>query len=113
MVNAQQQKLHVVVVQDVIHVISPKLGGMKGFPPAKGPRRQLPLRRPSTTNSAVQPATQDPVLQTTLGPAGGANAWINFLGDGQTQPNFSMCCVPPDTNGAAGATQYVQWKNAR
>ncbi|HVB33135.1 MAG TPA: hypothetical protein VNJ52_01990 [Patescibacteria group bacterium] len=111
MVNAQQQKLHVVVVRDVIHVISPRLGGMKPIPPAKGVRRQIPLRHPLPIHSNVQPATQDPALQTALGPAGTTGSWINFLGNGESQPNFSMCCAPPDTNGSAGATQYVQWVN--
>ncbi|HVB98136.1 MAG TPA: hypothetical protein VNJ12_02240 [Candidatus Dormibacteraeota bacterium] len=111
MVNAQQQKLHVVVVHDVIHVISPRLGGMKVVPPAKGVRREIPWRRTMPATSNVQPATQDPALQAALGPTGAAGSWINFLGNGVTQPNFSICCAPPDTNGAAGATQYVQWVN--
>jgi hypothetical protein len=38
-------------------------------------------------------------------------AGVNFLGVGVGLGNFSDCCAPPDTNGAAGATQFVQWVN--
>src|SRR5205085_4205167 len=36
----------------------------------------------------------------------------NFDGIGQDSPaGFKPCCAPPDTNGAVGLTQYVQWVN--
>jgi hypothetical protein len=36
---------------------------------------------------------------------------ISFEGLGNGQYGFSVNAVPPDTNGAVGATQYVQWVN--
>jgi hypothetical protein len=39
------------------------------------------------------------------------SAVINILGVGNGFPNFTVDGVPPDTNGAIGATQYVQWVN--
>jgi hypothetical protein len=35
---------------------------------------------------------------------------LNF--DGLNDTNSDCSCAPPDTNGAVGATQYVQWVNA-
>ena len=37
---------------------------------------------------------------------------MSFEGLGQGQYGFSVMYAPPDTNGAVGATQYVQWVNA-
>ena len=34
---------------------------------------------------------------------------LNF--DGVLYPGVNCNCSPPDTNGAVGATQYVQWVN--
>ena len=42
---------------------------------------------------------------------GGVAKSLNFEGLGNGFPNFSVDSAPPDTNGAAGATQYVQWVN--
>ena len=36
---------------------------------------------------------------------------LSFEGLGQGQYGFSVTSAPPDTNGAVGATQYVQWVN--
>src|SRR5436190_9067527 len=38
-----------------------------------------------------------------------ATAGLNF--DGAGLPSYSPTGAPPDTNGAVGATQYVQWVN--
>jgi hypothetical protein len=37
---------------------------------------------------------------------------LNFLGVGKGFPGFTVNSAPPDTNGAVGATQYVQWVNS-
>src|SRR6266481_414902 len=63
----------------------------------------------------VKPAdVPDPVLQTSraeaptlLGPTPG----LNFEGMGTGLPGFNIAGAPPDTNGAVGLTQYVQWVN--
>jgi hypothetical protein len=55
-----------------------------------------PLARPSRTALA-------PLVATTAG--------LSFDGVGAGFPGFSVTGAPPDTNGAVGATQYVQWVN--
>jgi len=53
----------------------------------------------------------DPVLQSSTGPLVSTTAGVNAQGVGVGLGNYSDCCAPPDTNGAAGATQFVQWVN--
>jgi hypothetical protein len=89
--------------------VSPALRNIPIIPPAKGVRRVIPLR---PTHSVEAPAIQqDPVLQQTVGPLVGTTAGLSFAGVGEGDYGFSDCCAPPDTNGAVGATQYVQWVN--
>jgi hypothetical protein len=60
-------------------------------------------------------AQADPVVQVLTGPQVAVTNLLNFdgLGQGFTGPNgtFSVTSAPPDTNGAVGLTQYVQWVN--
>ena len=68
--------------------------------------KPLPLRR--------APAGQmDPVVQSKAGTAAAPTVGLNFEGIGDTvnTPANPCNCAPPDTNGAVGATQYVQWVN--
>lgn len=60
-----------------------------------------------------QEAAQDPVVQQNAGVAFGAIMGLNFNGIGVGLGNFQpdQGVYPPDTSGAAGATQYVQWVN--
>ena len=53
-------------------------------------------------NTAVQTST-GPLIATTSG--------LNFAGVGNGDYRFAPNSAPPDTNGAVGATQYVQWVN--
>src|SRR5439155_3335197 len=59
------------------------------------------------------PATPvaDPVVQTSVGPQVGTTNGIGFPGVGNGDYGFAPNAAPPDTNGAVGATQYVQWVN--
>ena len=57
------------------------------------------------TAKGLQPDLADPVLQTSGGPNVSATVTQNF--DGIPSDGFA----PPDTNGAAGLTQYVQMVN--
>src|SRR5204863_409684 len=41
----------------------------------------------------------------------GTTDLLNFAGVGQGDYGFNDSVAPPDTNGAVGATQYVQWVN--
>src|SRR6266568_825374 len=53
----------------------------------------------------------DGALQTEITPAVATTAGLNFAGVGNGDYGFTPNAAPPDTNGAVGATQYVQWVN--
>ena len=57
----------------------------------------------------VKDGARQAVSQALVLPALSATAGLNF--DGVGLPGYSPTGAPPDTNGAAGATQYVQWVN--
>src|SRR3989441_12628122 len=53
----------------------------------------------------------DGALQTSSTAAVATTAGLNFAGAGKGDYGFTPDAAPPDTNGAVGATQYVQWVN--
>jgi len=57
--------------------------------------------------------TSDPALQTSVSTAlsTSTTAGLNFDGVGVGLGSFAPNSAPADTNGAVGATQYVQWVN--
>ena len=68
-------------------------------PPRAVPRGWVdPLAQAASATSALAP-----LVNTTPG--------LSFDGVGVGFPGFSVTGAPPDTNGAVGATQYVQWVN--
>jgi hypothetical protein len=69
-----------------------------------------PLRSAGQAAGTLGP---DPIVQRTIGPKVSATVGVSFSGLGRTSSDFNnFCnCAPPDTNGAAGATQYVQIVN--
>jgi len=67
--------------------------------------------RPLRLVGSVGPDQPDGALQLTVGPAVGTVAGLGFAGVGNGDYGFAPNAAPPDTNGAAGATQYVQWVN--
>ena len=95
---------------DVRHDISAPLRDMSPNPAAITRHHVIPLRRPTPPETkSPQP---DPALQTSVGPLVSTTAGLNILGVGVgITPTYSDCCAPPDTNGAVGATQFVQWVN--
>lgn len=114
LLEAQQRDLsgpHVIVIKDVAPVLSPRLGGTKPIPPAYGVRKMIPLRHPMALQSRVQPTPLDPALQASTLPLVSTTPGLNFLGVGAGLNGFTVQYAPPDTNGPAGATQYVQWVN--
>src|SRR5258708_10459911 len=101
--------------------VSPKLRNIKPKPFTKRPRKTvpvLPLVHPHATRAgpvaqgkadSVLQSKANPVLQNKLAAANMPGAGLNF--DGISYPGVSCFCAPPDPNGAAGATQYVQIGN--
>lgn len=104
---------HALVVREVKHVRTGRLRDMKQIPPPKGVQEEIPVRHPVPAHARPKAGTfQDPALQQTAGPLVSTTSGIGFPGvgvgfEGTTGDSYA----PPDTNGAAGATQYVQWVN--
>ncbi len=97
------------VSADVKHDVSPALRDLPQSPTPSEPKRERPLRLTHAPGPfAPEP---DPVLQGSTGPFVSVTSGLNFQGVGVGLGNYSDCCAPPDTNGAAGATQFVQWVN--
>jgi len=70
------------------------------------PVKKLPHRHPFRPLGS----RSDPVLQTLApGPLVSTTPGLSF--DGVGVPNYGVASAPPDTVGAVGATQYVQWVN--
>jgi len=102
------------VRMDVHHDVSPALRDLAAIAPKAStlfheaqPARRIPLPPGMTTRTFAE----DSVLQTTFVPAA-PTIGRSFEGLGQGQLGFSVSSAPPDTNGAVGATQYVQWVNS-
>src|SRR5260221_10320108 len=95
---------------DLRHDISAPPRDMAPNPAAITRHHVIPLRRPTPPETkSPQP---DPVLQTSVGPLVSTTAGLNILGGGVgITPPYSDCCATPDTNGAVGATQFVQGVN--
>jgi hypothetical protein len=100
------------VQQAVHHDVSPPLRDMIHYRQSSGVRRDFPLRTiPMPQGNKVQP---DPVVQSSAPiPNVTTTAGVNIDGVGDTSntPSNPCNCAPPDTNGAVGATQFVQWVN--
>jgi hypothetical protein len=89
-------------------VVSPEARHMKPFVLTDGPKREKPLRLP---HGLLNHNQVDPVAQTAAGPLVATTNGLNFAGLGQGDYGFVVTSAPPDTVGAVGATQYVQWVN--
>jgi hypothetical protein len=105
-----------IVIHDAHHGISPPLSMIPRVVPSGGVRHEADegehhqpptwLRSPSTD------ASVDSVIQNSLQPSVAATYGLNFEGIGAGFSGFSLSSAPPDTNGAVGATQFVQTVNA-
>ncbi|HEY3310318.1 MAG TPA: hypothetical protein VGK00_01645 [Anaerolineales bacterium] len=83
--------------------------GFSPYTPEEKGHKERPLRSlPNMGNALNQP---DGALQVTTAPLVATTAGLNFAGVGQGDYGFSDRYAPPDTVGAVGATQYVQWVN--
>jgi len=91
----------------VHHDVSPPLISIS----PRAPRLDQHVRPVRPLPLAPGQAQPDPVLQTTSAPLVGTTAGLNFAGVGNGDYGFAPNAAPPDTNGAVGATQYVQWVN--
>ena len=103
-----------VVVSSAVHAdVSGPARDLQGDAPSASDEekehKEKPLRSlPNRGNALNQP---DGAVQGAAAAAGPATPGLGFAGVGQGDYGFSDQYAPPDTNGAVGATQYVQWVN--
>jgi hypothetical protein len=106
--SAQQSNPGLEVAAAVARAVSMPVRNMpeihEHHEPQDKPLRLLPqppgLEQPDT---AAQTTTTGPLVATTTG--------LGIAGVGNGDYGFAPDAAPPDTNGAVGATQYVQWVN--
>ena len=76
----------------------------------EGPPREIPVM-PTEPMPAVQ-GEPDPVVQISAPDSLGTIEGLNFDGVGQGAYGFYVGAASPDTNGAVGETQFMQWVNS-
>jgi len=91
----------------VQHDVSPPLRNIVSAPSASN-LKEHPIHSLALTGPMD---AADPVVQPFFGIAATVTAGLSFPGIGNGDYGFSPNAAPPDTNGAVGATQYVQWVN--
>ncbi len=104
---AQSERAQIEVHRAVKHDLSRPLRTIPPSPPFAGPQREA--REPKPLPLPPQAQAADPVLQTQPSSTLSATSGMGF--DGIGIPNYAVQYAPPDTNGAAGTTQYVEWVN--
>src|ERR1039457_7234025 len=112
-ISAQVMQGPTTIRQSVHHDVSLPLSEMIKNAPAPDltvhevePMKRIPLP-PGLSTLIEEPVRQATDLVSTPSPSVG----LSFEGLGQGQYGFGVQYIPPDTNGAVGATQYVQWVN--
>jgi len=100
------------VRRDLHHDVSQPLSEMiRNAPPPSLERREVePLKR-IPLPPGLTPLEEDPVRQASTVGVMTPTPTLNFEGLGNGEYGFSITGAPPDTEGAIGATQYVQWVN--
>src|SRR5205085_8593748 len=91
----------------VAHAVSMPVGNMPEFHEHREPQDK-PLRLIPQPSGSEQP---DTALQTSVGSSVPTISGLGFAGVGNGDYGFVPDAAPPDTNGAVGLTQYVQWVN--
>ena len=91
--------------------VSPPLRGMSAFTQGAEQKRERPLK--PVPQNVLQTNGVDPVVQATTGLSVSTTLPKSLAGLGQGDYGFTVQYAPPDTVGAVGTTQYVQWVNAQ
>jgi len=111
-----QNQSSVRVIHELKHDVSAPLSELDRITPAQPHRfspRLLKILPTGPVTNVPEYAAPDVALQQASLPPVAANLGLNIDGLGQGQYGFNVDFSPPDTNGAVGATQYVQWVNAQ
>jgi hypothetical protein len=116
--SSAQEQSHAVVVSAFKHAIAPPLSQLTPLAPREEndlepDEDSKPLRSPhllgANRDSALQ--TSDETILGSVASNVSTSAGVNILGLGSGFSGYSIQAVVPDTNGAAGATQFVQFVN--
>src|SRR5712692_2696200 len=101
------------VSQAVKHDVSPPFSQMASAAPANAGSQQQQALVAQPTGPALSNAQPDPVAQQLTSALSGVSTVLNFDGqkDTDTLNLLGVDFVPPDTNGAVGAKQFVQIVN--
>ncbi|MDQ1387216.1 MAG: hypothetical protein QOF56_670 [Acidobacteriaceae bacterium] len=95
------------------HDVSAPLRNMAWWNGNSTPKASQEMPEPRATRDPFSSGKSDPVAQQLSVGLQGVTAGVNFEGQSaqDTRNIFGFAFVPPDTNGAAGANQYVQIVN--
>ncbi len=110
-----QEQSTIRVIREIKHDASATLAELDRMTPAQPHRfspRLLKILPTAPADNVPEYPEPDAALQQIALPPVAANLGLNIDGLGQGQYGFLLEYSPPDTNGAVGATQYVQWVNA-
>jgi hypothetical protein len=127
---AQEQSHTVMVVNAIKHAVAPPLSQLVPIPPGAAQmsahpdnvhpdndrldddedRPRLPRPRSMPVRDSALQASSDTTLVFDLAQPS-TNSGVNVLGLGSGFSGYTIQAVVPDTNGAAGATQFVQFVN--
>jgi hypothetical protein len=108
--GAAENAPRVSVLREVHHDVSPRLRDMKPVPPPVGEHEEEPVR-PLPVHLPPKGQRGDGALQREVPGKLNTVDLLNFAGVGTGDYGFQPPGAPPDTNGAVGATQYLQWVN--
>ena len=97
--------------RDVLHSLRDVPGKPieTGWQKPANPKKRVPYD--DSPNFVGDFATQTAPIKNTA-PLAATSAGLGFDGQGVGMPGFTVQYAPPDTTGAVGETQYVQWVNA-
>jgi hypothetical protein len=98
-----------VISYSVLNGISPAVRDLPLGLPIEQRTIERDLRRVKPTHPVI-PGLVDPAVQTAPGALAMPTPTANF--EGQSTNDSGCGCIPPDTNGAVGPTQYVQMVNS-
>lgn len=99
-----------VEVSPAVHGVSARVMDMREGAPAR--QREFEVRRIVHPNGQAVVSDHDGAMQTAaIAASTTVTSGLNFEGLGSGFTGFTVNSAPPDTNGAVGATQVVEWVN--
>ena len=112
-ISAQTLQGPTTIRQNVHNDVSLPLSVLaKTAPPPETALQEIePMKRIPLPLGLAPLLEEDPLRQSSVPAAASPAVGMSFEGLGTGQYGFTITNIPPDTDGAVGATQYVQWVN--